>query len=110
MFEKATGQFIGTIELRVSPPKADFGYILGEAFWGQGFATEAAAAIVNWAIAQPSIYRVWATCHPQNVASIRVLEKAGLRFEATLANWEARPQRGEAAGPSMVYSLTRPFD
>ncbi len=106
--ERATGAFTGVIELRLSPPKADFGYILNEAAWGRGFASEAASAIVAWAIAQPQINRVWATCHPDNAASAAVLKKAGLGYEATLANWEARPQLGEAAGPSCVYALTKP--
>jgi ribosomal-protein-alanine N-acetyltransferase len=107
---KSTGKLLGCIELRVSPPKADFGYIFAEAAWGQGFGTEAAATVVNWAIAQPQIFRVWATCHPKNMASVRVLEKAGLLYEATLANWEARPQRDESAGPSAVYAITKSDD
>lgn len=51
IIERASGRFMGVIELRLSPPKADFGYILGEPFWGQGFATEAASTVVAWAIA-----------------------------------------------------------
>jgi ribosomal-protein-alanine N-acetyltransferase len=104
---KATGALLGSVELRVSPPKADFGYIFSEWAWGQGFGTEAASAVVSWAITQPSIFRVWATCHPANIASARVLEKSGLAYEATLANWEARPQRGEAAGSSAVYAIIK---
>jgi RimJ/RimL family protein N-acetyltransferase len=103
-----TGDFVGAIELRLKPPKADFGYILRRAFWRQGFASEAASAVVAWAIAQPAIYRVWATCHPGNIASARVLEKAGLRPEGRLARWEPRPNLGEAAGDSLVYAVTRP--
>jgi RimJ/RimL family protein N-acetyltransferase len=95
------------IELRLSPPKADFGYIFGEASWGRGFATEAVCTVVAWAIAQPPIFRVWATCHPDNAASAAVLRKAGLSHEATLENWEARPQLGELAGPSHFYARTR---
>jgi len=106
--DKVSGKLIGVIELRLTPPKADFGYILGEPFWGQGFASEAASVVVAWAIAQPEIYRVWATCHPDNAASAAVLRKAGLRYEATLANWETRPQLGDIAGPSDCYALTKP--
>jgi ribosomal-protein-alanine N-acetyltransferase len=103
-----TGAFAGAIEMRIKPPKADFGYILGRSCWGHGFATEAASAVVTWALAQPEIYRVWATCHPDNVASARVLEKSGLRLEGRLARWEPRPNLAEAAGDSMVYAVTRP--
>jgi RimJ/RimL family protein N-acetyltransferase len=69
--------------------------------------SEAATAVVAWAMAQPAIHRVWATCAPDNVASVRVLEKAGLRLEGRLACWEARPNLGLAAGDCLVYALTR---
>ncbi|WP_292227545.1 GNAT family N-acetyltransferase [Brevundimonas sp.] len=106
--ERATGRVLGNVELKLSPPQASIGYIFGEAFWGQGFASEAACAVVEWAIAQPEIYRVWATCHPDNLGSAAVLRKAGLDHEATLANWEARPQLGEVAGPSHMYARIKP--
>ena len=105
---RTTGGFMGAIELRLRPPKADFGYILLRAFWRQGFMSEAAGAVVAWAIAQPAIHRVWATCAPDNKASARVLEKAGLRPEGRLACWEARPNLGLPAGDSLVYARTRP--
>ena len=106
--QRHTGAYIGNLELRVAPPKADFGYAICEDAWGQGYATEAASAVVRWALQQPEIFRVWATCHPENAASARVLEKSGLRFEACLANWEARPQLGELAGDSLAYVVTKP--
>ena len=108
IIDKPSGAFMGVIELRLSPPKADFGYILGQKFWGRGFATEAPSGVVAWVMTQPSIFRIWATCHPDNVASASVLRKVGLTLEATLANWEARPQLGEIAGPSHCYVLTKP--
>lgn len=107
---KDTGQFIGVIELRLSPPKADFGYILCEAFWGLGYTTEAAKSVVTWAIQQPEIHRLWATCHPDNTASASVLRKAGLTYETTLKNWESRPQLEEVAGSSDCYALIRPMN
>jgi RimJ/RimL family protein N-acetyltransferase len=106
--DRTTGGFMGAIELRIRPPKADFGYILARAFWRQGFMSEAATAVVAWAMAQPAIHRVWATCAPDNVASARVLEKAGLRLEGRLACWEARPNLGVAAGDSLMFARTRP--
>ena len=102
-----SGQFLGVIEIRLSPPKADFGYIIGEAFWDRGYTTEAARAVVEWATTQPDIHRIWATCHPDNHASAAVLRKAGLSFEATLTHWENRPQLEETAGTSLLFSWLR---
>jgi [ribosomal protein S5]-alanine N-acetyltransferase len=107
IFARDEAKFAGVIELRLRPPKADFGYILCKAFWDRGYATEASTAVVSWAIGQPGMFRVWATCHPDNVRSARVLEKSGLKFEGRLANWEQRPNIGEPAGESLVYALTR---
>lgn len=104
---RSTGEQIGNIGLRPTPPRADFGYILSERFWGNGYATEAAAAIVNWALAQDDIFRIWATCHPNNYASARVLRKIGLELEARLENWEAWPQLGERAGPCLMFAKCR---
>ena len=51
--------------------------------WGQGYATEVAPAVVGFARTL-GMHRVEATCHPSNVRSVRVLEKAGLRLEGRL--------------------------
>jgi RimJ/RimL family protein N-acetyltransferase len=105
--ERRDPTLLGGIELRLNPPRADFGYVLNRRAWGFGYASEATSAVVAWSIAQPQIFRVWATCHPDNARSIRVLEKSGLTFEGRLENWEARPNLGEAAGASLVYARVR---
>ena len=52
---RSSGELIGMIELRINLPKADFGYIFRERFWGQGLATEVVRCVVDWACAQPEI-------------------------------------------------------
>lgn len=84
-------QPIGNISCRVDGHSADFGYLLSFAFWGHGYATEAARAILDWATALPGMARIWATCDTGNTASIRVLEKIGMTREATLRQWTERP-------------------
>src|SRR5882672_624457 len=81
---KESGELIGMVEIRVDGFKADVGYGLAHPHWGQGIATEALRPIVAWALAQPSIYRVWALCDVENVASARVLEKVGMQREGLL--------------------------
>lgn len=66
-----------------SPTVASTGYVLARDAWGKGYATEALAAIV--AIAQNlRVERLYALCHPEHPASIRVLEKCGFRLEDRL--------------------------
>ena len=65
---------------------AEIGYWLGEAFWGRGIATEAVRAVTPYAMATHSLTRVYAVPFAWNVASCRVLEKAGYVLEARLRN------------------------
>ncbi len=63
---------------------ASLGYCLGEAAWGQGFATEAAGALVQWAFDTFDLNRLQAEADTRNVASGRVLEKLGFVLEGTM--------------------------
>jgi RimJ/RimL family protein N-acetyltransferase len=62
----------------------EVGYWLGEAFWGRGIATEALVAVTQYAIGQHGFTRLFALPFAHNVASCRVLEKAGYELEARL--------------------------
>ncbi len=57
--------------------------MLDPEYWGRGYATEVAQALVEFAQAS-GMHRVEATCHPDNAASVRVLAKAGLTLEGRL--------------------------
>jgi RimJ/RimL family protein N-acetyltransferase len=59
------------------------GYVLAKDSWGRGYATEALMAIVNIA-RELRILRLYALCHPDNAASLRVLEKCDFRLERRL--------------------------
>jgi RimJ/RimL family protein N-acetyltransferase len=78
---------IGGIDLRLLSDVriAEMGYAIARAFWRRGLATEAARAVVNSAFAAyPNLVRVRAMADSRNVASIRVLEKIGMRREGVL--------------------------
>lgn len=66
---KKSGEVIGMIEIRINGFKADVGYVLSRQHWGKGLATEALRRLVEWALSRASIYRVWALCDVDNVAS-----------------------------------------
>jgi ribosomal-protein-alanine N-acetyltransferase len=56
---------------------ADIGYGVGPDEWGRGYATEAARLIIRFGFETLGLHRIWATHHPENVASRRVLDKVG---------------------------------
>jgi RimJ/RimL family protein N-acetyltransferase len=98
---------IGLIGLRRQDFKADIGYVLARPFWGLGLVPEAARAVVDWAFADPAIYRVWATCDVDNLASARVLEKAGMRREGILRRWLIHPQISVTPRDCFCYAKVR---
>jgi len=57
----------------------DLGFRLAQSYWGKGLATEAASAWVHAAFRDFHIDRLTSFVHPENVGSIRVLEKLGFR-------------------------------
>jgi ribosomal-protein-alanine N-acetyltransferase len=64
---------------------AEVGYWLGHSYWGRGIATAAVTLLTRHAFAaHPELTRLYATPYATNLASARVLEKAGYRLEAVL--------------------------
>lgn len=59
----------------------ELGYIFNPLYHLQGYATEAAIALVQYGFDNLSVHRVVAYCNPENIASVRVLEKIGMRRE-----------------------------
>jgi ribosomal-protein-alanine N-acetyltransferase len=85
LHEKDTGRFVGRCGLQPLPgtPEIELGYTLHRAFWGRGFATEAAAASVRHGFEAAGLSRIVAIARAENAASRRVMEKVGLTFERT---------------------------
>ena len=81
---KSTGQLLGNCGVRRDSPEAqegDMGYELDPKFWGNGFATEAARAVMQFGFSHMDLQRISAWCVADNVGSARVLEKLGMRLE-----------------------------
>ena len=62
-------------------PEVEIGYRLARAAWGQGYATEAARVVCDFAFRTLGLPRLIAMVDPSNVASIRVAEKLGMQYE-----------------------------
>jgi len=100
-------RLIGGIGLRIRDFKADFGCVIGRPYWDNGYATEALRAIVQWALQQPQVFRVWAVCDIENTASARVMEKCALIKEGVLRRWIMHPQVSDTPRDCLCYSITR---
>jgi [ribosomal protein S5]-alanine N-acetyltransferase len=82
------GQLCGGIGLGVDEAhhRAELGYWLGVPYWGQGYATEAARAMIQYGFETLGLQRIYASYVPHNVASGRVLQKIGMRREGLMRN------------------------
>ena len=108
LFLKETRTLIGSIGLEFEPGgRVSFGYVLGKKFWGQGLAAEALTFLVEWALAQPEIFRAYAYCDMENPASVRVMEKAGMVREGVLRRWYTCPNLGPEPRDCVVCAKVR---
>lgn len=84
---KADRRMIGTcgfIWWNQADAKAELGYALARDYWGQGYATEAASASVDFGFQSMRLHRIQAGCVAANTGSARVLEKIGMKPEGIL--------------------------
>ena len=84
---KGDGSLIGNCGIRRKPGndwEAELGYELAPEHWGQGYATEAARAMVNFGFGELALDRISSWCIADNEASARVLERLGFKPEGRL--------------------------
>lgn len=82
----------------------ELGYTFHREHWGNGYATEAVQQLLRFGFNTLKLERISATCHPNNLGSIRVLEKSRFRFEGRLHSH--RLVRG-IRRDSLLYSILR---
>jgi RimJ/RimL family protein N-acetyltransferase len=83
---------------QVPGDEVELGWLLAREHWGNGYATEAALALRDWAFAERGLTRLISLINPENVRSIRVAERLGERYERDVE------VRGKT---SRLYSIER---
>jgi RimJ/RimL family protein N-acetyltransferase len=104
---KADGRLIGYCGL-VNPDgrEAEIVYVLERRHWRQGLAWEVAKAMLDFGFARRQLRRITATIDPDNLASIRIVEKLGMEYrqsrldEHGLPEWVYTIERDKAGGSS----------
>jgi len=84
---KKEGKLTGTggfIKLMLEDSCGEIGYVLSRPYWNRGLMSEAVKAIIGFGFERLSLKRIEARCFVENVASARVMEKAGMTFEGIL--------------------------
>ena len=108
--EKSTGTFIGWFHFRpkegADPDEAELGYRLRKSAWGKGYATEGSRALIRKGFTEFDVRRVVAETMAVNLASRRVLEKAGLTLVRTFHQPWPYPMEGDEHG-DVEYALDK---
>lgn len=82
---KYDNTLLGNMTIKPFPKhyRAELGYWIGLPFWGQGYATEAAARIVSFGFEDLGLNRISAAAMTKNQASVQVMKKLGMTYEGT---------------------------
>jgi len=108
IIRKIDQQFLGMIEITaIDHAGVNLGYVLAKKYWRNGYAAEVVKPIISWSFDQKDIYRVWAICDTENLASSRVLEKAGMEREGILRRWLKLSNISEIPRDCFCYSIVK---
>lgn len=102
---KESSTVIGSIACGVSGADADIGFMLGSNFQGQGYATEAALALLTELRSVVEISRVVALVATGNDASMAVLEKIGMQYRGVAPDFMVCPNLSVQPRDALIYSL-----
>lgn len=83
---------------------AELGYYIGEEHWGQGYGTSAVMQACSYVFENTDIIRIFAEPFAHNIASCRILEKAGFQFEGTL---HSNAVKNEQVVDMKMYALVK---
>ena len=81
-----TGEVIGSIGLEIKPDHrhAEVGYLIARPRWGNGYASEAATALLRFGFETLDLNRIYAHHMTHNPASGQIMRKLGMRYEGTM--------------------------
>ena len=81
---RTNGQIIGGVGIHVSDRQGEIGYCFHPDYWRQGYASEAAAAMLRFGFQELGLHRIYAKCRPDNIGSASVMKKIGMTYEGHL--------------------------
>ena len=109
MVSDASRQLVGFASLSIEDHcRAQIGFVVFTGFRRLGYATRIISALCNWSLTQPAIFRAYALCDTENVASMGALEKAGFSREGVLRRWAVHPNLSDKPRDVVSFAKTRP--
>ena len=108
VIERESGSLIGDAGLYRTPTgEVELGYTLGVAWWGRGYATEAARAVLAYGFEQLALSEIVSFTTVANVRSRRVMDKLGMRRSPADDFLHPKIPDGHPQQPHVLYRLPR---
>jgi ribosomal-protein-alanine N-acetyltransferase len=104
---KEDSVLIGMFAIHPMNMKIEVGYVLARPYWNKGYMSEALRGVIDWAFTQIDIFRIQAICDVDNIASARVMEKAGMTREGLLRRYVLHPNLSDKPRDVYVYALVK---
>ncbi|WP_406242535.1 GNAT family N-acetyltransferase [Tissierella carlieri] len=87
VIEKSSNKLIGACGIHISDKgnrEGWIGYVINKLYWRKGYGTEIAEKLLDIGFNEFKLHRIYATCHPNNLGSEKVLQKIGMKKEGCL--------------------------
>lgn len=107
---KDTGKLIGSIccaNMNKYDHNCEVGYCYGSKYWGQGYATEALKAVIDYLFNECNLHVIESLHHEKNIASGIVMSKAGMTKECVLKDRKYNPDT-KTYSDLILYSIINP--
>lgn len=95
---------LGMLDAKLAQHSVEIGYVLGQAYWGNGYMPEAVRAFTDIVLSMPPYFRVHAYCDVDNIASARTLEKSGFSLEGRAERHTLHPNISPEPRPCYLYA------
>ncbi|MCX5497094.1 GNAT family N-acetyltransferase [Kaistia dalseonensis] len=111
--EKVSGDLVGVVGMAPvkpefpSSPGVEIGWRLAKAFWGKGYASEAAAAWLHWGFEELNLDEIVAFTFSGNLPSRRVMERLGMSYDPADDFEHPSLAEGHRLKPHVLYRLKR---
>jgi GrpB-like predicted nucleotidyltransferase (UPF0157 family)/predicted acetyltransferase len=106
---KENRQLIGAVGLFLNIKKleSELGYWIGKPFWGHGYATEAARAMIKYGFKEFYLRNIYSDCFRWNAASLKVIKKLGMTWKKSFEKYVPKINRFESADQYVIGAPER---
>jgi len=105
---KETGKLIGACDLHIKGDDPEVGWIVHKDHWGKGYGTEMGLALLKLGFEENNLHRIIARCDIENIGSVRIMEKIGMRREGVFREYRrTRPNSGKLYRDELVCAVLK---